>query len=397
MPASSTHFVSSDKALTIDVPAGAVTQAETAADGGKTSLLVRQIQPASGSSAGGSGHVSFGTFLVQVIDAHGHLATHGLHQKLKFTLHYGKGTAVDLAHAYSILNAPLPPWVDPDPASVLASTSSSSSATASLLSYAPATSVLGPRSNAPVSVDPAASSLISTAGLSSPSGSVSWGTDSPVATFGKPDPFEVQLSGGSLTSGYPLDLPKGPGGFTPPVSLVYNSAGVSDQHNAQGAAGWVGEGWNVSLGAISWAEHNVLSGDGSSQWEDNWQLNDAFGTSAEIVPPNVGVATYYDDSPNYQTASPVLWHTTPETHAKVYSVDSGLTLPGMTVTPPCFVVYLSNGIMEEFGCTADSLQFYPNLCAGTTSNTCDYLASWNLDLITDPQGNQIHITYQTDT
>src|SRR4029077_5389101 len=49
------------------------------------------------------------------------------------------------------------------------------------------------------------------------------------------------------------------------------------------------------------------------------------------------------------------------------------------------------------GCTADSLQFYPNLCAGTQNNTCDYLANWNLDLITDPQGNQIHITYQTDT
>ena len=396
-PSGTSHFVSNDKVLTIDVPAGAVTQAENAVDGGKTSLLVRQIQPASGSSAGGSGHVSFGTFLVQVIDVHGHLAQHGLHQPLKFTLHYGKGTAVDLAHAYSIVNAPLPSWVNPDPASVLASTTSTSSASTSLLSYSGATSALGPRSNPAVSVDPAASSLITTAALSSPSGSVSWRTDSPVATFGKPDPFEVQLSGGSLTSGYPLDLPKGPGGFTPPVSLVYNSAGVSDQHNTQGAAGWAGEGWNVSLGAISWAEHNVLSGDGSSQWEDNWQLNDAFGTSAEIIPPNINVATYYDDSPNYQTASPVPWHTAPETHAKVYSINSSISLPSMPAVPPCFRVFLANGIMEEFGCTSDSLQFYPNLCAGTQNNTCDYLANWNLDLITDPQGNQIHITYQTDT
>jgi RHS repeat-associated protein len=412
-PSGTSHFVSNDKTLTIDVPVGTVTQAEAAADGGKTSLLVRQIQPGSGSSAGGSGHVSFGGFLVQIIDAHGHLAKHGLHQALKFTLHYGKGTAVDLSHAYTVLNAPLPAWVNPDPASVLptpAPTAASSSrlsaassgdlssqTSASLVSYSPTTATLGPQSNPAVRVDAAASSLITTVALSTPSSSISWGTDSPVATFGKPDPFEVQLSGGSLTTGYPLDVPAGPGGFTPPVSLVYNSAGVSDQHNAQGAAGWVGEGWNMSLGAISWAEHNVLSGDGSSQWEDNWQLNDAFGTSAEIIPPNLNVATYYDDSPNSQSTSPVPWHTAPETHAKVFSYDSGISLPGMPAVPPCFRVFLANGVMEEFGCTADSLQFYPNLCAGTQNNTCDYLANWNLDLITDPQGNQIHITYQTDT
>jgi hypothetical protein len=266
-----------------------------------------------------------------------------------------------------------------------------------LFSYSPATSRLGPQSNPPVSVDAAGSSLITTIALATLSSTISWGTDLPVATFGKPDSFEVQLSGGSLTTGYPLDVPAGPGGFTPPVSLVYNSAGVSDQHNAQGAAGWVGEGWNMSLGAISWAEHNVLSGDGSSQWEDNWQLNDAFGTSAEIIPPNLNVATYYDDSPNSQSTSPVPWHTAPETHAKEFSYDSGISLPSMPAVPPCFRVFLANGVMEEFGCTADSLQFYPNLCAGPQNNTCDYLANWNLDLITDPQGNQIHITYQTDT
>jgi hypothetical protein len=138
--------------------------------------------------------------------------------------------------------------------------------------------------------------------MTTASTAVSWGTNAPVATFGKPDPFEVQLSGGSLTTGYGLDLPKGPGGFTPPLSLAYNSAGVNDQHNAQGAAPWVGEGWNMSLGAISWAEHNVLSGTGGAQWEDSWQLSDAFGTSAEIVPPNTNVATYYDDTPNTITS-----------------------------------------------------------------------------------------------
>ena len=273
-PNAASHFVSNDKVLTIDVPAGSISDADKAADGGKTSLLVRQVNPASGSSAGGSGHVSFGTFLVQVVDASGHLSGHGLHLPLKFTLTYGKGTAVDLAHAYSVINGPIPSWVNLDPSSVLAPSSSPSiSPTGSggrgavISSTAKLQSSFGPLSTAPVSVDAPSRSLIGRFALSGSSGAYSWGTFSSVATFGKPDPTEVQLSSGALTTSYPIDVPKGPGGFTPPLALAYSSAGVSDQHNAQGAATWVGEGWNMSLGAISWAEHNVRwKGDLSASW-----------------------------------------------------------------------------------------------------------------------------------
>jgi RHS repeat-associated protein len=368
--------------------------------------------PASGSNAGGSGHYSFGTFLFQVINASGHLAGHGLHQHVKLVLHYGKrGSALDIAHTFTVLNGPIPTSVNLDPSSLIAPSAAPAgpskspaaapnTASASRTTQAspaapssPASSSLGPRSTQLATTNTTTNSLSTTAPMTTASTAVSWGTNAPVATFGKPDPFEVQLSGGSLTTGYGLDLPKGPGGFTPPLSLAYNSAGVNDQHNAQGAAPWVGEGWNMSLGAISWAEHNVLSGTGGAQWEDSWQLSDAFGTSAEIVPPNTNVATYYDDTPNTITPSPVGWHTVPETHTKIYSYVGPNSIPSMPDLPPCFRVFLTNGVMEEFGCTPGSLQYYPQPCG---ANTCDYLASWLLDLITDPQGNQIHITYQTD-
>ena len=38
-------------------------------------------------------------------------------------------------------------------------------------------------------------------------------------------------------SSIPIDVPAGPGGLTPPVTLAYSSADVSEQHNVQGAAG----------------------------------------------------------------------------------------------------------------------------------------------------------------
>ena len=80
-----------------------------------------------------------------------------------------------------------------------------------------------------------------------------------------------------------------------------------------------------------------------------------------------------------------------QSYAKVYSYTGPLTLPGMATPPPCFRVFLPSGMMEEFGCTPNSLQYYPN------GHGYDYIANWLLDLITDPQGNQIHISYSANT
>lgn len=52
------RFVGSDGRLQIDVPSGAINAADVASAGGRLSLVVRQIAPASGATAGGSGHCS---------------------------------------------------------------------------------------------------------------------------------------------------------------------------------------------------------------------------------------------------------------------------------------------------------------------------------------------------
>src|SRR5262252_5880950 len=88
-PSKPGHLSSSDSALDVDVPAGAVSAADVAAHGGSMSLMVRRVLPASGGSAGGSGHVTFGTFLVQVLDATGGQARQGLRRPLSFDLHFG--------------------------------------------------------------------------------------------------------------------------------------------------------------------------------------------------------------------------------------------------------------------------------------------------------------------
>jgi RHS repeat-associated protein len=379
-PGKAAQFLGSDGRLEVDVPAAAVTAADVSQAGGGLTLLITQIAPASGSSAGGSGLISFGTYLLQLVNPQGKRVLHGLHLPITLKWHYGsQESAFDLAHAFVVLNVPLPRGVQLAPA-----------ASAN-------TPALGVFSTQHATLDTASHTLTVSPLVGTPSTDVSWNTTSPIATFGKPDPFNVDLSAGSLTMGFPIDLPPGPGGFTPPVTLSYSSAGVSEQHNVQGAAPWAGEGWNVSMGSISWAEQNVTAGCSgcSANWEDRWQLNDPFGTAAELIPPNINVSTYYDDTGNPITPSPVTWQASPATHAKIISFVGPNSISGMANNPPCFRVFLPNGIMEEFGCTPDSLQYYIEPSGANQGKA--YLSNWLLDLITDRNGNQIHLTYQWDT
>src|SRR5262245_34642377 len=122
------HFVGSDGVLEFDVPAGAVSAADVSAAGGSMSLLVRQVLPASGGNAGGSGHYSFGTYLVQLLDASGKLAKQGLRKSVTFKLHHDKrAQALDLRHTQVLINPSLPTWFDPNPPTELPALGSPSS------------------------------------------------------------------------------------------------------------------------------------------------------------------------------------------------------------------------------------------------------------------------------
>ncbi len=389
-----THFLGSDGHLEVSIPATAISPQDLLQAGGSLHLQVSEIAPPSGSNAGGSGHLSLGTYLFQLVDANGVLVNHGLHAPITVTYHYSKNeAALNLDHAYIVENGPRP--------------AQGSIKFASMKANVALANTFGALSSQAVQLNTTQQTLLATPLISTPSTSLTWQSDVSIGTFGKPDPFNVDLSAGGLTSQLPIDVPAGPGGLTPPVSLSYSSEGVNGQHNPTGAAGWVGEGWNLSMGSINWAEHNVYAGctttacGGGVNWENTWELSDPYGTSSELIPPNLNVSTYYDDSTNtYCDAAkgtnppypcPILWHTATETHTKIYAYVGPNSLPQMSAKPPCFRVWEPNGVMEEFGCTPNSLQHYYQASVGA-----HLISSWLLDLITDPQGNQIHFTYQQD-
>jgi RHS repeat-associated protein len=382
-------FRGSDGRFEVQIPAGAISAQDLNQAGGSISLRVTQIAPPSGSNAGGSGQFSLGAYLLQLVDAHGRLLNHGLRQPVQVRYHLlPKEQALHLEHAYLLLNG----GVADDALRIQGVVASATGNTV--------VSTLGVQTARATALDPSAHVLSATVPLATPSTSMSWDSDSPIATFGKPDPASVSLSAGALSYTQPIDIPAGPGDLTPPLQLVYSSEAVNEQHNASAAASWVGEGWNLSLGAITWAEHNVLAGcknNCTANWENVWYLNDVYGTSSQLIPPNINVSTYYDDTANYYCATgnpnaypcPILWHTADETHDKIYAYVGPIDI-GQPTHPPCFRVWHPNGIMEEYGCTADSLQYYYEAGIGAVVN------AWYVDLITDPQGNQIQVTYQRD-
>jgi hypothetical protein len=241
-----TTFLGSDGRLELDIAANAITATDVQQAGGMLRLHITQIAPASGSNAGGSGHFSLGTYLIQLVDAHGKLVNHGLRQPVMAKYHFSQNEKyLNLEHAYAILNGARP------------TAGTHVAATAQGVSV---DQTFGKMQSQATKLDLNANVLSVSPMLSTPSSSMSFGGDASIGSFGKPDPFNVDLSGGGLTAGYSIDVPAGPGGLTPPVSLSYASEGVNEQHSPTGAVGWVGEGWNLSMGVINWSEHNVYAG-----------------------------------------------------------------------------------------------------------------------------------------
>ncbi len=73
-----------------------------------------------------------------------------------------------------------------------------------------------------------------------------------IAGPGKVMAAQVSLSSGAAVFSYPLELPPGPGGFRPQLELSYNSGAVDGMKNKQSVGSWMGIGWNLKLGSVSY-------------------------------------------------------------------------------------------------------------------------------------------------
>ncbi|HEU5376654.1 MAG TPA: hypothetical protein VFV38_14560, partial [Ktedonobacteraceae bacterium] len=259
------HFLSSDGQLGVDIPAGSLTASQVSQFGG-VSLSITQVQPGSGGLE--SEHLFFGTYEFQFFTAQGQpIRQLALHHPLTLSYHLNAHQQLLLykgQQVYALWNAVQPDPAPPSLTAQAAVTPKAVSASQSpILRY---TQVDQSGTVFRVNSGFAASSITSAttpaarvqlAAAVSPASTVTFGTEAPEATWGKPQDFQVGLSSGSLSYTYSLALPAGPGGLTPPLSLNYSSAALNENHNLQSTNPWVGQGWSLDLGSVSWGQENV--------------------------------------------------------------------------------------------------------------------------------------------
>ena len=157
----------------------------------------------------------------------------------------------------------------------------------------------------------------------------------------------MSLHSGASVFSYPLELPPGPGGFKPKLELTYNSGSVDEMKNKRDMGSWVGIGWNLNMGRISY------------DLDDTRYYLELNGASYEIV-----------------SSDNVTYYTNPDQHFKI-------TRSGNT-----WNLYDKEGNYYRFGGTSDSQQY-----TGGTSGT---YYRWDLSLMRDTNLNEAAITYSRD-
>ncbi|MBI3175913.1 MAG: hypothetical protein HYZ25_19505 [Chloroflexi bacterium] len=105
------------------------------------------------------------------------------------------------------------------------------------------------------------------------------------------DGFQVSQFTGAGSFSLPIDLPVGPGGLKPSLTLSYNSQ-VIDQARIDTQASWVGMGWSLDAPAIERDTHGTSSDTG----DDTFMLSVA-GVSTRLV--DMGYGGYQAQDKNF--------------------------------------------------------------------------------------------------
>lgn len=401
----STTVETRDHRFSITIPAGAVTRQELAQVGEPAFLQVTRLTGPMG--GGASGWISLGTYRFEFLGPQGLIAGLTLQQPVTFQLQYSlqEGLAMIPGAATMTLVGQAP-------------TPAAAGKTSPLTAGGPI------RERVAFTAQPSAAQLRGQTLLAplqaSGRADVTLTAPSPFNQQPSIQNFQNELSAGALSYQYPLNLPPGPGGFVPPLALSYSSARVNQSYNLTAVAPWVGEGWSLDVGAITWSEENTTSGcygfiqdtsdpsnpivpNGwedcnaqaigggwcpglttsvsqpddiicSNEWANTWALS-LNGQSVALIPQDTNWATgpdatlwygldnvnhgFVPHGPYYNIVTPPQqWYTAPESHAKVIELTCTThDLTGAAWTHPCWRVWLPSGELLEFGATDDSVEY----------------------------------------
>ncbi len=161
--------------------------------------------------------------------------------------------------------------------------------------------------------------------------------------------FQVSLLTGASTASYPINVPQGPGGLAPQLSLSYSSSAYDGKAGLRDGqqAGWAGRGWSLGLDYIGVVK-NTAGGQNYNTY--SLVLN---GVSTDLV-THLG-EEYGFPMVHYHTADEQFWKIWQE------SVGPGIHSNDMLpVNDTVWYVQTKDGTLYQFGEAAPDNPMDPN-------------------------------------
>lgn len=191
--------------------------------------------------------------------------------------------------------------------------------------------------------------------------------------------FQVSLLTGAASYSIPIEVPAGPGGLKPALSLSYSSASNDGSGGLRGKlqASWVGRGWSFDpAGSVS---YNESAGSSSTQW-DNFAFTFG-GRSFDVVKGALlpGYTDYSDTDITHWS-----WHATDENFVRVRANTTTNGWYSWTAWTP-------DGTRYDF---TEALRWGIESLPGSGADYSTY--KWLLKQVTDTHGNKIVYDYVVD-
>ena len=131
--------------------------------------------------------------------------------------------------------------------------------------------------------------------------------------------WQTSLFTGAVTHEFPIDVPAGPAGIRPKISLTYNSSATDGRPGLRlkNQAGWAGLGWSLDTGSIALNKLAEDPGTGRAVRYYTLAFNgQAYDLVGELLP---GYTDAYDRDPTRWT-----WRAASEGFVKVRVVQTGV-------------------------------------------------------------------------
>ncbi|GAA5531430.1 RHS repeat-associated core domain-containing protein [Herpetosiphon gulosus] len=205
--------------------------------------------------------------------------------------------------------------------------------------------------------------------------------------------WQVGLFSGGVNFNLPIDLPSGPAGIKPQLSLSYSSSSADGKGGLRPKqqAGWIGSGWSLDTGSV--AANTIATGGSTTVRYYSLVIN---GQSFDLVR---GAALVANPSP--ERPADWEWMPTNEAFNKISVIEAGnstTTRGGFRGTTPykryLWQIWTKDGTRYEF---SEDLWWGFEDCMGGSGDYASMEAyKWNLSRIIDVHGNTITYGYGRD-